>query len=912
MKKILCSLFMICFIFNFSYAKEIYTDLKDPINTENVEDTLTEHRDDYVYLKSDTEDFNGMGFKSFSYGCRGEDYLELENTKGEYSITGNLDFVANKDGKYSKIEHKGMDIQNYSKTKVGWNYTCNHCYYDEETETYVYCSGYGKTWSETRYKAYTKEQFEDYIKPYRDPSWCSHATSSYVSFIGNYENEKIRKSANQKVEYYVYGGMPVGIPAIALVTSINPANSDLWVAVFSVDEKTKLYNSGVFQIFDSTCNPHIKHTAAELTKAEKKLTGMEYFSQIHKKSLKGTAFYEDTLVKGTKTVYRFLLACNSCSTCERCITGDYGELNTYVAYGEVPEFYLSRGCPIHSCCFIYDYPVALPDEYEGIKCPDLKLEGDKYIACEAHTCKRWLEHSDYRENFAPQTCSKVISGRMITDTNSGSKMIRYTGQVDEGIIYLNDKIEVIDGGYSDYCSNHMCNAFFCNSPREDSESYAAKYDKQKNMVSMANEYCTSHKAGCKLVKSYKNQPYEKQNEKGGNTIIEQIEKDKRDGKFSFCNGTVTQTYYAYIQPDAMICESCYNDMGKNKLKSENGNFNIGKCPSCGDTGVNVFECNDGKWCATCIDFRQFSLVHRNVENYDYSDVRGTQRERKCEFNVQRFAGDDTSLCGERCVNGKRYCYWHLCDTDDCVEPVKYSGSYFCKKCVPYVNTSTSNVLGKYPSEPEDDDKIEDQYTEEKEDIKEEDTPKYDKITASELRDLIDSGKGITYTYKGKTVSLTNKQARVLINKIDGECSYTPELATAVAQVLLNNHLYLNKSMDEMLYGNTSYAPVKTTTDYSDNAVLGLANIINNNSVSQEVNSIIGNSVLFAGNIDEKTNYNNAMASYAQVGKAFLTEGTVLGNPPGAITVFGTAEAYPSKCSSCGRYVPISGKCSCGN
>lgn len=911
MKKILCSLFMICFIFNFSYAKEIYTDLKDPKNTQNIEDTLKPNRSDYAYLTSNTEDFNGMGFKSFSYGCRGEDYLETENSKGEYSITGRLDFVSNSDGKYSKVVHKGMDIQNYSKTIVGWSYSCHDRYYDEDEEEYVECSGYGKQWNETRYKAYTKEQFESTIKSYTNPSWCSHVASSYASFIGKYENEKIRRSASQKVEYYVYDGMPVGIPAIALVTSIDPSSSDLWVATFSVDGTTQLYNSGVYQIFDSKCNPHIKHTATELTKAERELTGMEYFSPVHEKSLKGQAFYEDTLVKGTTTVYRFLLACDSCSTCERCITSDYDKLNTYVAYGEVPEFYLSRGCPIHSCCFVYDYPVTLPDEYEGIKCPDLKLEGDKYIACEAHTCKRWLEHSDYRENFAPQSCLKVVAGRAITDTESGSKLVRYTGQVDEGIVYINGKIQVIDGGYSDYCSNHMCNSFFCDSPREDSESYAAKYDKQKNMVSMANEYCTSHKNSCRLVKSYKSQPYEQYTGNGGDTIIEQIEKAKREKKFSYCNGTVTQTYYAYIQPDAMICESCYNSMGKNKLKSENGNFDIGKCPSCGDTGVNVFDCNNGKWCATCIDFRQFSISHRNVENYDYSDVRGTQRERRCEFNVQRFAGDNTSLCGERCVEGKRYCYWHLCDTEKCVEPVKYSGSYFCQKCVPYVDTSKSSLLGKYPTVADDTNKLEDKYTNDDETTSE-NSPKYDQITPVELRKLLSEGKGITYSYKGKAISLTNRQAKILLNKIDGECSYTPELATAVAQVLLNNHLYLNKSMEEVLTGNTSYAPTITTTNYTSNAVLGLANIINNNSVSQEVNSIIGNSVLFAGDIDEKTNYNNAMASYAQVGKAFLTEGTVLGNPPGAITVFGTAEAYPSKCSSCGRYVPISGKCSCGN
>lgn len=674
MRKIICMLIMACVIFNFGYAKEEYTDLKDPKNTDGKEEKLTEYRNDYVYLTSSTQDFNGMGFESFQYGCRGEDYLKCEDREDKgYAIKGDLSFMEHKDGEYSSIEHGGMDIQNYSKTPVNGLFTCD----DED------CSCYGKSTSVSLYKAYTEEQFKKLKLPLSGGSVCEHMVSAFNAFLRSYEKEFIRESKNEKAIYYVYDGMPTGIPAIALVTSIDPESEDLWVAVFKptkVRDNLVLYNAGVFQIFDSACNPHIKHTAAELTVAEKEVVDtVEYFADVSDDSLKGLAFYEDRLVEGTKTVYRFLLACNNCSTCERCIEEEYDELNTYVAYGEIPEFYLSRGCPIHSCCFVYDYPVALPDEYEGIKCPDLKLEGEKYIACEDHTCKRWLEHSDYRENFAPQSCLKVVAGRAITDAGSGAKMIRYTGQVDEGISYVWGQPVIIDGGYSEYCANHMCNSFFCDEPREDSESYAAKYDKQKNKVEMPNEYCTSHKSGCRVVQDYNEQPFESAD---NYTIIEQIEQHRREGKYSFCNATVTQTFYAFVQPDAMICEDCYNKMAKKKLNSSNNNFDVGECPNCGDMGVNKFKANAGKWCSTCIDLNQFSVVHRNIQNYSYSDIRGNQYDRRCEFNVQRFAGDDTSLCGEQCVKERRYCYWHLCDTDDCVEPVKYNGAYFCEKCVP--------------------------------------------------------------------------------------------------------------------------------------------------------------------------------------------------------------------------------------
>lgn len=672
MKKVLCMLLMISLMINFGYAKEQYTNLKDPKNEAGREESLTERRADYVYLTSSTQDFNGMGFDSFSYGCRGEDYLVVDDGPKGYAIKGNLTFMPKEDGEYSPIEHKGMDIQNYSKTPVNGIFTCD----DEE------CSCYGNSVQLQLYKAYTEEQFRNLRLPLGG-NVCEHIVSLFNAFLKSYEKEMIRENQYNKVVYYVHGGMPTGIPAIALVTSIDPGSKDLWVAVFSpikVKKDLTLYNSGVFQIFDSTCNPHIKHTAATITSAESELIDtVVYFGDVSRDSIEGKAFYADELVGGTKTVYRFLLACNSCSTCERCITDDYGEINTYAAYGEIPEFYISRGCPIHSCCFVYDYPVALPDEYEGIKCPDLKLEGDKYIACEAHTCKRWLEHSDYRENFAPQSCLKVVAGRAITDTASGAKMIRYTGQVDEGISYIGGQPVIIDGGYSKYCANHMCNSFFCDQPREDSESYAAKYDKQRNKVEMPNEYCTSHKSGCRVVQNYKEQPSESAD---GYTIIEQIEQHKREGKYSFCNATVTQSYYAFIQPDAMICESCYNKMAEDKLNAKYGNFNVGECPNCGDMGVNKFKANSGEWCATCIDFNIFSVIRRNISNYDYSDVKGSQYENRCEFNVQRFAGDNAALCGERCVKNRRYCYWHLCDTDDCVEPVKYSGAYFCEKCVP--------------------------------------------------------------------------------------------------------------------------------------------------------------------------------------------------------------------------------------
>ena len=132
----------------------------------------------------------------------------------------------------------------------------------------------------------------------------------------------------------------------------------------------------------------------------------------------------------------------------------------------------------------------------------------------------------------------------------------------------------------------------------------------------------------------------------------------------------------------MICEDCYNKMSRKELNSKNKYFDVGTCPNCGELGVNKFRGKIGNNCVTCIDLCDFMIINKNLSNYQYSNVRGEQRERRCEFNIQRFAGDNTSLCGERCVKGRRYCYWHLCDTDDCVEPVKYNGAYFCEKCGP--------------------------------------------------------------------------------------------------------------------------------------------------------------------------------------------------------------------------------------
>lgn len=87
-------------------------------------------------------------------------------------------------------------------------------------------------------------------------------------------------------------------------------------------------------------------------------------------------------------------------------------------------------------------------------------------------------------------------------------------------------------------------------------------------------------------------------------------------------------------------------------------------------------------CATCLDFHRYKVAHRNISQYNYSNVKGVQRKNACEFNVQRFLGDNASLCGERCISYRKYCSWHLCATEDCVEPVKYNGAYFCEKCVP--------------------------------------------------------------------------------------------------------------------------------------------------------------------------------------------------------------------------------------
>ena len=228
----------------------------------------------------------------------------------------------------------------------------------------------------------------------------------------------------------------------------------------------------------------------------------------------------------------------------------------------------------------------------------------------------------------------------------------------------------------------MCNAFFCDQPREDSESYAAKYNKQGDTVAMPNEYCSGHKGGCLVVNPYKGQPQYKGRDVVAGAAIEQIEQARREGRYSFCGRPVTKSYYAFIQPDAMICEDCYKKMSQRELKSQNDYFDVGTCPRCGELGVNKFKSKEGTNCATCIDFYDFEVISKNLSNYKYSDIRGNQYDRRCEFNIQRFAGDNTSLCGERCAKERRYCYWHLCDTDDCVEPVKYNGAYFCEKCVP--------------------------------------------------------------------------------------------------------------------------------------------------------------------------------------------------------------------------------------
>jgi hypothetical protein len=164
-------------------------------------------------------------------------------------------------------------------------------------------------------------------------------------------------------------------------------------------------------------------------------------------------------------------------------------------------------------------------------------------------------------------------------------------------------------------------------------------------------------------------------------------RDKAQGKFRACNKTVTQSFYSLYQPSAMICEDCHGAMSKNKMNANNNYFDVGTCSKCNDVGINKFRTKDGKkLCATCIDFNQYDgIVHRNIWNYEYTDVKGVKRFGMCEFNNQRFAGDDSVLCGERCIKDRRYCHWHLCDTEGCVNPVKYNGSYFCNRCVPDIN-----------------------------------------------------------------------------------------------------------------------------------------------------------------------------------------------------------------------------------
>lgn len=901
--------FMILGLTSFSFAKEEYTDLKDPKNNISKHDELKVGRT-YLLLKSNTEDFNGMDYDVYKLECLGEDFLEKDGTI-KYAQKGNGSFVQHKDGKYSSVEHKGMTRENYSKLQVGWKFTCNHSYtyWDEdlEEEVEVFCDKYGTTWTETRYKAYTKEVFEGSIKNYYDPSWCEHAAASYNLFVSQYEKEKIRNSQSSKVEYYVYGGMPVGIPIFTLLTSIAP-NTDLWVDIYSPDSKKGLYNAGVYQLFDST-SPHIKHTASSMSEEENKLLHTkQVFTDVESKSLGGLMYYPNKIISGDTRQY--FIVCNECSTCERCETERYDKLNTYVAYGEIPKFYLSRGCQIHSCCFVYDYPVVLPDTFEGVKCPDLKKEGDKYPACEAHTCKRWLEHSDYREAFAPQTCLKVVAGVIMAGTEAGIKEVRYNGPVDEGLIQFNGRLTIIDGGYSEYCANHMCNAFFCENPRENSESYSSKYDKNKNAVTMPNKFCSAHKLGCKVVCNYNNQPKEKV-ATVGETIIEQIKKDKLENKFNFCEETVTQSYYAFRQTNTLICEDCYKLMGNKQLNSSSSKKSLditSKCMGCGSSGVSVFDTLDGKKrCAPCIDFKKYGVIHRNINNYDYTDVKGVEEEGKCIFNIQRFAGDNPSLCGERCVDKTKYCDWHLCDTEKCKNPVKYVGTYFCKTCCPDPKDSGQVTMQPMidptvpPTPPADSGVINDING---------------SITSEELLEMLRRGEGARFTFKGKVFELTNYQLLCMLNVINNECSTNIPQATAIGQVFLNAmstygfDATMGTAFMGYYYANTGGTyDLSANLDYNSNTLNAVANILSNSSISQEVANVINNSCHYAGYSDEVLDNNlvEAMESYVESGHAYTVEGTILDSNDTYIhTVF--SEVFPGVCTKCRKFLHRDGRC----
>lgn len=901
MKKFLFLIVTFLLINNVGFCKEVYTNLSDPINN-NTQTWLSTGK---KYI-SDTGNYNGMDYEIFSRGCVGEDYLLIDGGAGGYALTGSGNFISNPFvGKYTKVTHSGIDKENYSaKVAKNWNFECD----DEE------CPDFEESFSRTLYKACRSYSSAD-------SSWCVHAQKSYNQAIGNYTSVNIKNGGRSTVSYYIYGGMP-NLPLFSIVTSIDPRTGDLWVATFSA--KNNYYNAGVYQLFDSNM-PYIKNVASPLTNSENSsLSSTKFFNDVQSKALRGEMYYIKNNVVGS--VNKYFLVCNECATCERCETSNYGNKNTYVAYGEIPEFYLSRGCPLHACCFAYDYPVVLPDEYEGAKCVDLKIEGEKFIACEDHTCKRWLNHSDYRESFSPQACLKVVAGRVITDAASGKKEIRYTGPADEGLISIDGSFIVTEGGYSNYCANHMCTSFFCASARENSETNSASFDKSNNLITMPNKYCSDHKSGCRVVHNYKNQPEQIKLTKNsyGDTIVEQIEKDRLEKKYKFCDKKVSQSFFSSAQTNTLICEDCYNLMKNNKLNYNNStkNLNVGKCEMCGDTGVSKFAGLNGCWCATCIDFEEYSIIHRNMDNYDYYNVKGTKRTGKCEFNIQRFMGDDSLLCGEDCVDGKRYCYWHLCDGAKCSNPVKYDGSFFCGKCVPYLADSQyrSKKIKMSDAEVE-------RLTKKSTNPIVKATPPVD---VNWLKKILSEDKGVEFTYKGKNIKLSSNELKSLLNMLNHECTVTEAQSLLVLQCALNMYIdswsAYNQGYnmlkiiavsfyEQYLSGSNSVYDIKDYS-YHNNVYLAFVDVLNNSQLSQDVADIIKDSKHYAGTADRDIHNNlvEAMESYIKEGVAFSIKGTIIEKGvTGRYFHDVCSEVFPARCEECRengllKFIGADGKC----
>ena len=211
---------------------------KDPKNIDAAHKELTINQN-YKKITKDTVDFNGIDFESFNLDCRGEDLLEKVDDLGEYE----------------GVTHNGIKRTNYSSEVVNREYRC----------TDIDCLDYNSSFNMLLYKAYTDEEFNNEVLTYSESEyaeeWCSHAVDYYNSFLSSYEVKPIRESVERKVNYYIYNGMPTGIPVFTLVTSIDPDNKDLWIATFTPDSNLGLYNAGVYQTFDSS-SPYIKHTAS--------------------------------------------------------------------------------------------------------------------------------------------------------------------------------------------------------------------------------------------------------------------------------------------------------------------------------------------------------------------------------------------------------------------------------------------------------------------------------------------------------------------------------------------------------------------------------------------------------------------------------------------------------------------------